>query len=423
MDGHALSVFTNRSVTAPLSPQIKKSLDKSNVCIRSPEVPPALPCSEVELLLQGNIELHKAVQLCREEYQSTLGTMQALRAARTSLCSSVCDEEDITCKSSKRDFQDIESIARGNFATSDPFCDTGTSCDTNDPFSSPGMELVERMWENFSVDSYAAELQLDWVRPTITIPEPFAMTLREPRRKSRSMLIAEKERMEKAAQMEAEMKKQFRSTPVPASTFLPLYTLMRAKDTKRRQKFSTHTEANLRSPGYAGTDRRRPYSAGCTERLMFKAKPIPKAILDCDVTERMKCEEEYRKVRMKVRAQGLLASSHLPFTSHYSAPSQIDLRRQGTLHEEHTGGATSANNATITVTSKTVNTTAPLINGERRISHGTSCDHDSGKRCEVYKYCASPELKAEKVRRSVPEPNPRLHIQHPVGKGMAARHN
>eukprot|EP00731_Ephydatia_muelleri_P027693 Em0019g566a len=322
------------------------------ITLYCPEVRPKSTCSEVEQLLMGNMELHKAVQLCREEYQSTLGTMQALRAARTSLCSSVCDhkesvEEESMCDArlSLRGHRSCSDIGNSSFATSEQrpclddstaFCDTGTGCDMNNPFASPGMELVERMWENFSVDSYAAELQLDRVRPTITIPQPFAMTIREPRRKSRSMVIAEKERAEKAAQMEAEMKKQFRSTPVPASTFLPLYTLIHAKDVKRKQKFGEHTEANVRSPRYAGTNCRKPYSAGCTERLIFKAKPIPKAILDCDVRERMKCEEEYRKVRIKVRAQSLLANSHLPFTSHnrqHSAPSQIHLQGQEVLHD------------------------------------------------------------------------------------------
>lgn len=374
MDGHLLSVFKNRSVTAPRSPRTKNPSDKSNLSFCSPEVPSnmssgeAIKYSDVEQLLQSNIELRKEVQQCREEYQSTLATMQTLRATHTDLCSSICDSKvtqpplagegicDTRMPLYCSDSQEVENGTCGKLATTEqrPYSDTtssavlceeGAPSDTkdHDPFSSPGMDLIERMWENFSVDSYSAELPLERWRPSVTIPQPFSMTLREiqePRKKSRSMLIAEKERTEMAAQMDAEMKKQFRATPVPASTFLPLYTLIRAKDARHLESL----KIKQRSVGdLTERDRRRPYSADCTERLMFKAKPIPKDILSCEVTERINCEEEYRKVRIKVRAQSLVASSRLPFTTHsrtrqQSAPSQANLRQEkvDTRHAEGT---------------------------------------------------------------------------------------
>lgn len=347
MDGHALSVFTNRSVTAPLS--AKRS------CLKEHLEPSAITSSEVEHLLQTNIELQQEVQQCLEEYQSTLVNMQALRAARTDLCSVVHDHDHTglvatTGCTSPRPSSECDSVKEGricsSFANTERFprkegaslavfCEADTACGTKDPFASPGMELIEQMWENFSVGSYKPDCQLDRVRPNITIPQPFAMTQREsrePRRKSRSMIIAEKERAEKAAQVEAEMKKQFRATPVPAHTFLPLYTLVRAKDETRRQVSSRRADINHMSLRHDETDKgRRPYSADCTHRMMFKAKPVPKTILDYDVTEQMKCEEEYRKVRIKVRAQNLLATSHLPFSTRSrlkqrTSPSQITLQ-------------------------------------------------------------------------------------------------
>ena len=212
----------------------------------------------------------------------------------------------------------------------------------NDPFASPGMLAVKSMWSDFSVEDYsprsfgeeedsrAKARKKEWT-PKITIPKPFSMTIREsnsPKRKSKSMIQAEQERLEREAQEEAELKKQFRATPLPANTYLPLYELINAKNEQRRREVKMLSQEMLKST-------ERPFSfmkrenekklmkneelrrSQMLERkkqseVMFHANPIPKHVFDPDVNERLKEQEEYREIRIKLRAQELLALSKLP---------------------------------------------------------------------------------------------------------------
>ncbi|NWV70996.1 F161B protein, partial [Malurus elegans] len=78
-----------------------------------------------------------------------------------------------------------------------------------------------------------------WI-PSITIPQPFKMTLREARKKSELMksymfLELDKQRNKRQSQDEAECQKQFRAQPVPAHVFLPLYQEIMEQNESRRQ--------------------------------------------------------------------------------------------------------------------------------------------------------------------------------------------
>lgn len=78
-----------------------------------------------------------------------------------------------------------------------------------------------------------------WI-PSITIPQPFEMTLREARKKSQLMksyvfLELDKKRDKRQSQDEAECQKQFRAQPVPAHVFLPLYQEIMEQNEIRRQ--------------------------------------------------------------------------------------------------------------------------------------------------------------------------------------------
>lgn len=78
-----------------------------------------------------------------------------------------------------------------------------------------------------------------WI-PSITIPQPFKMTLREARKKSQLMksymfLELDKQRDQRQSQDEAECQKQFRAQPVPAHVFLPLYQEIMEQNEIRRQ--------------------------------------------------------------------------------------------------------------------------------------------------------------------------------------------
>ncbi|NWI70923.1 F161B protein, partial [Todus mexicanus] len=78
-----------------------------------------------------------------------------------------------------------------------------------------------------------------WI-PSITIPQPFEMTLREARKKAQLMksymfLELDKHRDRRQSQDEAECQKQFRALPVPAHVFLPLYQEIMEQNEIRRQ--------------------------------------------------------------------------------------------------------------------------------------------------------------------------------------------
>ena len=214
-----------------------------------------------------------------------------------------------------------------------------------DPFASPGMLAVERMWSDFSIEDYALHgsysedqekggkpqnKKQEWT-PKITIPKPFSMTVREsqsPKRKSRSMIQAEQERLEREAMEEAELKKQFRATPLPASTYLPLYELINAKNEQRREEVKMLSKQILKASErpFSFTKRdnerklmreeemRRSLELEKTKlkEATFHAKPVPKQIFDPDVAERLKEQEDYREIRIRLRAQELLARSKLP---------------------------------------------------------------------------------------------------------------
>lgn len=210
-----------------------------------------------------------------------------------------------------------------------------------DPFASPGVLAIEHMWDDFSVEDYALYERergqettggtKEW-SPQITIPEPFSMTLREsrtPKRKSRSMQAAERERMEREAQEAAELGKQFRATSVPASTYLPLYELLNAKNEQRRDyvkklskeilrstekpfSFMKREEEKKRLRAEAARHNQEFLDVQAHEKRLFRASPLKKQLFDPLINEQIREQEEYRRIRIKMRAEQLLASSKLP---------------------------------------------------------------------------------------------------------------
>ena len=216
-------------------------------------------------------------------------------------------------------------------------------------YESPGMLVIKQMWNDFSVDDYNRLLIYNsceemtsvseqnqntkqntkkWTRK-ITIPQPFAMTVREattPHKKSRSMLRAEQECVEREAAEEAEMIKQFHANPIPANTFLPLYELMKAKNELRREhikatsamrleasmnpfKFMKREEAKQQKKMELLKMKSQELKKGNTQ---FKAKPAPPKYFASEVQEEFMEKEAYRKICIKMRAEELMAKSKMP---------------------------------------------------------------------------------------------------------------
>ncbi len=223
-----------------------------------------------------------------------------------------------------------------------------------DPFASPGLVAIGTMWDDFSVEDYApyepdkegAKEKEEWA-PRITIPEPFSMTLREernPKKKSKSMLITEREKMEREAKEEAELKKQFHATPVPASTYIPLYELINAKNHQRREQVQELTKDLLKSTerpfSFTKRDKEKKRlkaemvrqsqleKAKSDKEQKFRARPVPKRLFDPQVNEQIREEEEYRRIRVKMRAEELLANSKLPGSMRSRKYTDGELRRR-----------------------------------------------------------------------------------------------
>ena len=223
--------------------------------------------------------------------------------------------------------------------------ETGRSLSTQDsaedPFASPGAVAIERMWDNFSVDEYAPfqpkerrrvrtpkQMWTPEERPRFTIPEPFSMTVREaqsPKKKSRSMIIAEQERLEREVQEEVECRKQFRALPLPASTYLSLDQLREEREKQREWKYRDNVqsikpfsfmqreeEKRQRKLRALRENKSGDQHSGKEKKRIFKAKPIPQCVLSPRVAEQLKEKEEYRRICIRVRSQEMLASAEMP---------------------------------------------------------------------------------------------------------------
>ena len=211
----------------------------------------------------------------------------------------------------------------------------------NDPFASPGESTIETMWDDFSVEEYAPPLrqrekrvkihsrepvQQAW-SPRVTIPEPFAMTVREegrPKTKSRMLILAEQEKLERQLQEEIECQKRFRALPVPATTYVPLDELKRERHEQMSQlecdrAVHVHSikpfnfmkrEEEKRQQKIDEMKQRK--NSDKNQKTVFRAKPIPRHILSPRISEELREKEDYRKILIRVRSREMLARAELP---------------------------------------------------------------------------------------------------------------
>lgn len=197
-------------------------------------------------------------------------------------------------------------------------------------------ELINNMWTNFSVRDYiqcedgdfpAAEKRKkkpkEWV-PTITVPEPFQMMIREQKKKEENMKSkSDIEMVQKLLkkQEDSECKKKFRANPVPAFVFLPLYNdIVKQNEERRKNMKEKNREALLASQKPFKFIAREEHKQATREKQLrdflkskkktnrFKARPIPRSIYGSTTNDRLK-EELYRNIRSQLRAQELLPNS------------------------------------------------------------------------------------------------------------------
>ncbi|XP_005385794.1 PREDICTED: protein FAM161A isoform X2 [Chinchilla lanigera] len=222
--------------------------------------------------------------------------------------------------------------------------------------------LISNMWKNFCVEDYIQGEDTDfqvaektrkkpkeWV-PSITVPAPFQMMLREQKKKEEAMKSKpDSDIVQKLPQNEdeSECKKKFRANPVPLSVLLPLYhELVKQNEEQRRARKEKNKETLLASQKPFTFVAREEQKQAAREKQLrdrlkckktthrFKARPIPRSTYSSATSDKLKEEELLRNLRAQLRAQKLLEnSSPLPH-KHVRSPKCPE--QAGKLRNKHT---------------------------------------------------------------------------------------
>uniref|UniRef100_A0A3B3Y5L1 Protein FAM161A n=1 Tax=Poecilia mexicana TaxID=48701 RepID=A0A3B3Y5L1_9TELE len=214
-------------------------------------------------------------------------------------------------------------------------------------------EYIKNMWKDFKIPSNSHRMSSSSLhsapgdqrrlrrrrdkseqedgKPSVTVPKPFHMTLREAERLKRGVKTrseVERENMELKRQLEelTECQKQFRASPVPAHVHLPVYEEMQERNKEQRRSMRDRETRHLRAL-------QKPFSFLERERLKkeqkqlqqqqlqqadsekikpFKAKPVPKSVYAAASGDQVKENELYRSIKKYMRVQDLLRSSSEP---------------------------------------------------------------------------------------------------------------
>ncbi|XP_041355134.1 protein FAM161B-like [Gigantopelta aegis] len=208
------------------------------------------------------------------------------------------------------------------------------------------MKQIDNMWERFSIENYApkerrhsssslikrnqTQKERDNWRHRLTIPKPFKMTLREEnkeKKRTSAQIELENRRLERLKDEEAECLKTFKASPAPAHIYLPLYDEIMEKNEARRRYVKTYCQEMLKSQekpfNFVKREEERkklrcnsaPPRQKVAEKVaksVFKAKPVPDYLFDKNMEEKIQEEEEYRKIRIRMRSEELLREAALP---------------------------------------------------------------------------------------------------------------
>ncbi|NXE91532.1 F161A protein, partial [Menura novaehollandiae] len=231
----------------------------------------------------------------------------------------------------------VSDVSDGELAFEENGSETGSSAFAK--------QQIEKMWDGFSLEDYisraqhslpsspvcrkARKKQKMW-SPRVTVPKPFQMTLREAQKKeqnvkSKSQIELENHLLKKQLEEEAECQKKFRANPVPAAVFLPLYHDIVQRNEERRRSVRERSKLKLLASQkpFKFIERERQRSEIRKTQLKdlsppenkikaFRAKPVPKCVYSPDFKDKLKEEELYREIRIKMRAEELLRNSSVP---------------------------------------------------------------------------------------------------------------
>ena len=261
--------------------------------------------------------------------------------------------------SSEADYSGDETH-RNSYDVRDYVGSVGSGDDLNHSARHGAVSHIEGMWDNFSIDDYAPRrsrakqrsnsmsklsrsssmdkksdralsvTSTDW-KHRVTVPQPFKMTVRESfkeRARSKTLEEFEQNRREREKLEEEECQKKFKATPVPAHVYMPLYDeIMEQKEARRREMHEACVELtkSIEKPFKfvkREEERKKQHRSSASSRAIaemskgkkksFKAKPFPEHLFNTSTEDKMLEEEEYRKIRVQMRAEEMLRKSQLP---------------------------------------------------------------------------------------------------------------
>ncbi|XP_012379406.2 protein FAM161B [Dasypus novemcinctus] len=210
-------------------------------------------------------------------------------------------------------------------------CSSLTNLISDSPRAQPSPPLISRPHsQHRSINSWAS---------SITVPQPFQMTLREARKKAQwlaspAFFERERQQAQRQGREEAECHRQFRAQPVPAHVYLPLYQeIMERSEARRQAGIQKRKElllSSLKPFSFLEKEEQRKEAvrqrdlATTAQAKVPKQKAtrnIPKSILEPALGDRLQEAEFLRKIRIRMRALDLLQMASAPIAS---AQSQAD---------------------------------------------------------------------------------------------------
>ena len=214
---------------------------------------------------------------------------------------------------------------------------TRASADDTDAMS------IECMWDGFSADACVVEdSQFDEeetprrksksprkTKGRCTTPKEFSFHNRERQQTTseRRMMVrmvcvhnqpltrdSQEDLIKKQAEEDAHLRVRIRARPVPASTIVPRYHRIVAQNESRRlataQKRAKELQTSMKP--FRLHDKKQTIHQQRITPGKFRANEVPYDILDPDISEQMKEQELYRKIRIKMRASAMLREAALP---------------------------------------------------------------------------------------------------------------
>ncbi|XP_071463780.1 protein FAM161B isoform X2 [Marmota flaviventris] len=168
---------------------------------------------------------------------------------------------------------------------------------------------------------------------SITVPQPFCMTLREAQKKAQwlaspASFEQKRQQAQRQGQEEAECHRQFRAQPVPAHVYLPLYQdIMERREAQRQAGIQKRKElllSSLRPFSFLEKEEQRKEAArqrdlAATVKATVPPKKairrIPKSILEPALGDKLEEAELLRKIRIQMRALDMLRKASSPVAS------------------------------------------------------------------------------------------------------------